>query len=170
MGAANVTLYAQWTADPTYTVTYSGNGNTGGTVPTDSNSYAQNATVTVVGNTGSLVKTGNSFTGWNTAADGSGTSYAANATFDMGAANVTLYAQWTADPTYTVMYNGNGSTGGTVPTDSHSYAQKCSGNRIGQHGKLGEKRATPSWVGTQRRTEQEHHMRQMQRSTWERRT
>ncbi|MFD2408997.1 InlB B-repeat-containing protein [Paenibacillus rhizoplanae] len=136
MGAANVTLYAQWTADPTYTVTYSGNGNTGGTVPTDSNSYAQNATVTVVGNTGSLVKTGNSFTGWNTAADGSGTSYAANATFDMGAANVTLYAQWTADPTYTVMYNGNGSTGGTVPTDSHSYAQNAAVTVLGNTGSL----------------------------------
>ncbi|QUL55641.1 InlB B-repeat-containing protein [Paenibacillus tritici] len=136
MGAANVTLYAQWTADPTYTVMYNGNGSTGGTVPTDSNPYAQNATVTVVGNTGSLVKTGSTFIGWNTAADGSGTSYAANATFSMGAANVTLYAQWTADPTYTVMYNGNGSTGGTVPTDSNPYAQNATVTVVGNTGSL----------------------------------
>ncbi|MFD2874989.1 InlB B-repeat-containing protein [Paenibacillus rhizoplanae] len=93
-----MTLYAQWTANPTYTVTYNGNGSTGGTVPTDSNPYAQNATVTVLGNTGSLEKTGNTFTGWNTAADGTGAPYVANATFSMGAANVTLYAQWTVSP------------------------------------------------------------------------
>ncbi len=33
---------------PTYTVTYDGNGNTGGTVPTDSNNYEQGATVTFI--------------------------------------------------------------------------------------------------------------------------
>ena len=79
----------------TYTVTYDGNGKTSGSVPTDANSpYANGATVTVLGNTGSLAKTGYTFTGWNTAADGSGTDYAAGETFSMGTANVTLYAQW----------------------------------------------------------------------------
>ena len=43
----------------TNTVTYNGNGNTGGTVPVDASSpYLQGATVTVLGNTGTLVKTG----------------------------------------------------------------------------------------------------------------
>jgi len=82
-------------AAPTYTVTYNGNGNDGGSVPTDSNNYPTGATVTVLGNTGSLVKTGYTFAGWNTAAGGSGTSYSAGNTFPMGAANVTLYARWT---------------------------------------------------------------------------
>ncbi|QJD82707.1 hypothetical protein HH215_05600 [Cohnella herbarum] len=136
MGAANVTLYAQWKANPTYTVTYNGNGSTGGTVPTDSNPYEQNATVTVLGNTGSLVKTGSTFAGWNTAANGTGTPYAANATFGMGAANVTLYAQWTVNPTYTVTYNGNGSTGGTVPTDSNPYEQNATVTVLGNTGSL----------------------------------
>jgi uncharacterized repeat protein (TIGR02543 family) len=136
MGAANVTLYAQWTVNPTYTVTYNGNGSTGGTVPTDSNPYEQSATVTVLGNTGSLLKTGSTFAGWNTAADGSGTSYAAGATFSMAAANVTLYAQWTANPTYTVTYNGNGSTGGTVPTDSNPYEQSATVTILGNTGSL----------------------------------
>jgi len=94
MGSSNVTLYAQWTALPTYTVTYNGNGNTGGSVPTDSNAYYQGDTVTVLGNTGNLTKTGYTFAGWNTAANGSGTSYAGGATFAMGTVNVTLYAQW----------------------------------------------------------------------------
>ena len=121
MGSANVTLYAQWTANPTYTVTYNGNGSSGGTAPTDSNNYTTGAAITVQGNTGVLVKTGYTFAGWNTAANGSGTSYAVAATFAMGSANVTLYAQWTANPTYTVTYNGNGSSGGTAPTDSNNY-------------------------------------------------
>jgi hypothetical protein len=83
------------TAEPTYTVTYDGNGNTGGAVPTDAGTYAQSATVTVQGNTGALVKTSYTFNVWNTAANGSGIARAAASTFSMGAANVTLYAQWT---------------------------------------------------------------------------
>ena len=123
MGSAIVTLYAQWTANPTYTVTYSGNTNTGGTPPVDGNNYLSGAAVTVLGNTGGLVKTGNTLIGWNTQANGGGTAYASGATFAMGAANVTLYAQWTALPTYTVTYSGNGSTGGTAPVDANSYLQ-----------------------------------------------
>jgi uncharacterized repeat protein (TIGR02543 family) len=136
MGTANVTLYAQWTLIPTYTVTYNGNGNTGGAVPTDPNSYQQGVTVTVLGNTGSLVKTGSTFAGWNTAANGTGTAYAGGATFLMGTANVTLYAQWTLIPTYTVTYNGNGNTGGTVPVDGNSYQQGATVTVLGNTGTL----------------------------------
>jgi uncharacterized repeat protein (TIGR02543 family) len=63
-----------------------------------SSPYDENDTVTVLGNTGSLVKTGYTFDGWNTAADGSGTDYAPAATFQMPASNTTLYAQWAAVP------------------------------------------------------------------------
>ena len=81
----------------THSITYNGNGNTSGSVPTDSSTYQQGNTVTVLGNTGSLVRTGYTFASWNTKADGSGTTYAAGATFTMGSANVTLYAQWTSN-------------------------------------------------------------------------
>jgi 6-phosphogluconolactonase len=80
----------------THTVTYNGNGNTGGSVPVDSNTYQQGNTATVIGNTGSLVKTGHSFAGWNTLANGSGTTYTQGQTITAGTANITLYAQWTA--------------------------------------------------------------------------
>ena len=80
----------------TYNVTYNGNGNTGGTVPTDATDYSSGDMVTVLGNTGSLVKTGYAFNGWNTSADGSGTAYAAGATFSI-TANTTLYAQWVSE-------------------------------------------------------------------------
>jgi uncharacterized repeat protein (TIGR02543 family) len=122
MGSANVTLYAMWTSIPTFTVTYIGNGNTGGNVPIDSNNYTAGATVTALGNTGNLTRTGYTFVGWNTKAGGGGTTYASGVTFPMGSASQTLFAQWTANPTFVVTYNGNGSTGGSVPVDSNNYA------------------------------------------------
>jgi uncharacterized repeat protein (TIGR02543 family) len=103
-----------------YTVTYSGNGSTGGTAPVDGSSYTNGQTVTVLGNTGSLVKTGYTFAGWNTAANGSGTSYAPAATFAMGSANVTLYAQWTAN-SYTVTFNANGGTAASPASKQVTY-------------------------------------------------
>lgn len=73
---------------------YNANGSTGGTVPATAK-YDKGATVTVAGNTGGLVKTGFDFAGWNTAANGSGTTYQGGNTFTINA-NTTLYALWTA--------------------------------------------------------------------------
>ncbi len=74
-------------------VTYDGNGNTGGTVPT-SQLETIGSSVTLATNTGTLVKTGYTFAGWNTLANGTGTSYteAAVITFN---GSLPLYAQWT---------------------------------------------------------------------------
>lgn len=92
---ASATVLIQDDMIPTYyTVTYSGNGNTSGTVPIDSNSYLSSATVTVLGNSGSLVKTDQVFDGWNTQPDGSGTTYTQGGTFVMGSSDVVLYAKW----------------------------------------------------------------------------
>jgi hypothetical protein len=108
------------TVAATYAVTYNGNGNTGGTAPTDANSYLSGATVTAASQ-GSLVRTSCNFAGWNTAADGSGTNYAAGATFAMPSSNRTLYAKWTGSsqgggavaigetPTYVVTISGQGA-------------------------------------------------------------
>lgn len=104
-----------------FKVSYDGNGSTGGQVPTDSQSYELGNNVIVADNTGNLAKTGFTFIGWNTQADGSGTSYVANATFLMGTSNVTLYAQWTSNPTYTVSYDKNGAIGGQEPVDTNTY-------------------------------------------------
>ena len=79
-----------------YTVTYDANGGTG--TMTDSNSpYFGGSTVTVKSNT--FTRDGYTFTGWNTKANGSGTPYAAGATFDISE-NTTLYAQWVAAGDY----------------------------------------------------------------------
>ena len=90
MGAANVTLFAQWTVN-TYTVSYNANG--GANAPSSA-SAVMDSTVTVAG-AGSMTRSGYTFAGWNTAANGSGTARSAGSTFTMGAANVTLFAQWT---------------------------------------------------------------------------
>jgi uncharacterized repeat protein (TIGR02543 family) len=136
IGSSDVRLYAKWTANPTYTVTYDGNGATGGSVPTDTTNYQTGNTVTVSGNTGTLVKTGNTFAGWNTASDGSGTNYTQGLTFKMGSSNVILYAIWTANPTYTVTYNPNGATGGTPPVDTNNYEQGFIVTVLGNTGNL----------------------------------
>ena len=82
---------------PTYTVTYDNNGGSG--TMTDPNSpYIAGATVTVLANT--FTKEHYTFDKWNTKADGSGTGYVADNTFDIDE-NTTLYAQWTGN-THTV--------------------------------------------------------------------
>ncbi|TFG60247.1 MAG: hypothetical protein E4H36_12400, partial [Spirochaetales bacterium] len=93
MGTSDVILYAAWPVI-SYTVTYNGNGNTGGTVPADPGRYEEGASVVMPGNTGTLVKGGFYFAGWNTQADGGGTAYTAGQTLTMGAADITLYAKW----------------------------------------------------------------------------
>lgn len=107
----------------TYTVTYAGNGSTGGTVPVDDSSpYAAGDTVTVMANTGTLVKSGYTFAGWNTAADGTGTAYLPAATFDMPAHEVTMFAQWqsrSSGPGATQLAVGGCVTAGSATSMPH---------------------------------------------------
>ncbi len=110
---AGDTLYAEWEAD-TYTITYNANNATSGTVPADQ-TKTHDVTLVLATNSGNLARTGYSFTGWNTADDGSGTHYDVGANYTINASD-TLYAEWEAD-TYTITYNANNATGGTVPAD-----------------------------------------------------
>jgi len=125
-----------------YTVSYDGNGSTTGSPPVDSLGYWQTRTVRVL-DEGSLVRAGYAFSGWNAAANGTGTAYAAGATFAMGASNVTLYAQW--GETYTVTYDGNWSTAGSPPIDPSSYLAGAAVTVLGNPGGLAEPDGT--WVG-----------------------
>lgn len=116
--AGTLTLYAKWTVG--YSLTYDGNGNTGGNPPAEPVFYLQGSGALVRANTGGLVKTGFAFAGWNTQANGSGTSYASGGSVTIGTANVTLYARWGTP--YTVTYDGNGNTAGSPPVDADVYA------------------------------------------------
>ena len=121
-GSTTVTTSAS-TPGPsgTYTVTYLGNTNTGGTAPIDGSSpYNSGTSVTILGNSGSLSKSGVAvFAGWNTAADGSGTSYVGGDTFTI-TQNTTLYAQWISAGSR-LRYNAGTGGSGTAPSSSGTY-------------------------------------------------
>ena len=78
----------------TLTINFDGNGSTGGS--TASQQIAAGNTASL--NANGFTRTGYVFTGWNTAANGFGTSYADGADYAVtpatGDATVTLYAQW----------------------------------------------------------------------------
>lgn len=101
---SNTTLYAQWQkyADPVITF----NKNDGsGTTATQTVPYGESATL----NANSFTRTGYTFTGWNTKADGSGTAYGDGASISPSS-NVTLYAQWQLN-TYSYSFDANGGSG-----------------------------------------------------------
>ena len=111
---ATVTLYAQWTEN-TYTITFNGNGNTGGsTASLTGCKYTGSFTLTANG----FTKTGYTFAGWNTKADGTGTSYGNKTSVSKlsttNGATVTLYAQWKANEQTLTFY----PAGGTVSVQS----------------------------------------------------
>ncbi|OIQ72387.1 listeria-bacteroides repeat domain (list_Bact_rpt) [mine drainage metagenome] len=112
---ANTVLYAAWVPEGSRTIAYNANGATGGRAPTDTASpYLEDSMVTVLGNTGLLTRAGYTFANWNTVSNGSGTAYSGGDTFAI-AYNTILYAQWTPETTtYTVTFNGNGSTSGST--------------------------------------------------------
>ena len=114
------------------TATYYGNGNTGGLVPSDTSTYQTNATFAVLGNSGSLSKTGYTFAGWK---DNLGADYQPGSQYTLANAGVSFYAQWAATP-YRVFYNLTEATSGAVPTDSNIYAITGTVNLRGNPGNL----------------------------------
>ena len=126
--ASSGAKYQSALSDCGYQVTYNGNGkNGGGNPPTDNTVYTSGATVTVLGNSNSMTKTGYTFSGWNTSPDGNGTDRAASSTFSI-TSDVTLYAKWVAKE-YTVNLNKDGGSGGsTSVTATYDAAMPSAGS------------------------------------------
>ena len=76
-----------------YAVSYNANGSNGGAVPANQSKTSDVALVLRT-NSGTIVKTGYTFSGWNTSADGSGTTYAVGGNYTVND-SVVLYAKWT---------------------------------------------------------------------------
>ena len=92
------------------TVTYDGNGATGGSAPTDTLYQGSSGATVILPGANTLVKSGGFiFAGWNTKTDGSGTPYAAGDPFPV-TRDVTLYAQWQPTHTHSFTYTANGAT------------------------------------------------------------
>lgn len=127
IGAGSHTWTYDLPAMPTYTITYNSNGS-GQSNTTQSVTHGVSTTIK---GTSTFSRTGYTLSGWNTAADGSGTSYAAGNNYSF-TGDKTLYAIWRAN-TYTVSFNANGgtvstasktvtydSTYGTLPTPTYT--------------------------------------------------
>jgi uncharacterized repeat protein (TIGR02543 family) len=135
--------------DLMHRVNYLGNNATSGSPPADSADYFNAENFTVLGNTGNLVRTGYAFTGWNSAADGTGQARVVGQSYAMGSADVSLYAQWainaysvapsagtggTISPSGAQTVNHGGTTSFTVsPSPGYTIASVtgCSGNLNG---------------------------------------
>lgn len=107
------TLWAQWKADPAHLIYNSNSGSTSQTRRTDG---VVDQTLTVIANP--FTRSGYTFTGWNTQADGRGRAYTAGNGFRLVAdaksnpVNTSvLYAQWRINRV-TLKFDPNGGTGG----------------------------------------------------------
>lgn len=153
-GTSDLTLYPFWTII-SYTVSYNVNGGSGtfanqtknygasvtihATKPTKASASAGSYTVTYNANSGSVSPasasaaqtTNYTFSTWNTAQNGSGTSYAAGGTYSANA-SATLYAQYTSSVSTAAV---------TLPTPTRTnytfngwYTQASGGTRVGGAG------------------------------------
>ena len=104
--STNITLAPVFTNFAGFTISYSGNGYTGGTVPTEQVVNAGDSAN--ISSPGTMVKEGYAFTNWNTRSDGNGTDYAPGADYS-GPDNLMLYAKWAQIPQMAVL-----GTNGTV--------------------------------------------------------
>jgi uncharacterized repeat protein (TIGR02543 family) len=115
--AGNTTIYASWLKN--YTITFNANG---GTVSPTSKAVIYKR---VIGELPTPTRTNYTFVCWY---NSSNTQVTAINTYGY-TDNITLYASWTVN-TYTVAYNGNGSTGGSTASSTHAYgtAKSLTGN------------------------------------------
>ncbi len=95
---------------PLYTIDYVEGDDTVGTAPEVQQVFGNKSAT--IASPDDLTKTGHRFVKWNTAADGSGTDYAAGATLTP-TANLTLHAIWEAEK-YNLIYNVDANGNGTL--------------------------------------------------------
>lgn len=167
-GTSSGSLAVSIPALKSHKVSYNSNGG-GGTINQQTKYYGTNI---VLSDGSNFTRTNHTLTGWNTAADGSGTAYALGATYTVNSTtDITLYAQWHMDyikPTITnaIAYRvansssstaaDNGTyiyisfsyTGGKQPTDSSYTPPKYTISINGTSKANGTLQASGSWPTT----------------------
>lgn len=111
-------------------IEYVGNGATGGKYLYGT---AKPGTTTTTASASQFTRTGYTFTGWNTKADGTGTAYNAGAaiTYPAEGTTLTLYAQWKVS-SHTVTFDANGgSTVASQTVDDKAKAKEPTSTRSG---------------------------------------
>ncbi len=113
------TVYAHWNAN-SYNIRFDGNKASSGSMDVEYILYDETKPLTA----NAYKKTGYTFAGWNTKADGSGKTYHDEDNVLNLATNgvITLYAQWSANH-YSVVFDRNHATGGVVGAVSMIYDQ-----------------------------------------------
>ena len=107
----DTTIYAHWVAVGAKTVTFNKNDSSG-----TSGSQSASTSIALASSSAMRTRTGYTFAGWNTQADGLGaTNYSEGGTYSF-AADLALFAKWTPN-TYTVTYDANSATSGSAPTN-----------------------------------------------------
>lgn len=111
------TYYAHWTAN-SYNITLNLQGGSGGTTSVKATYGNAMPAITIP------TRTGYTFGGYYTSANGGGTQYytaaGASARSMTNAGALTLYAKWTAN-TYSIHFEGNGATSGSMSDQSFTY-------------------------------------------------
>jgi uncharacterized repeat protein (TIGR02543 family) len=137
MPSSNTTLYASYIGGGSRLRYFAGTGGSG-TAPSSSGTYyTPFSTANIVGNTGSFSNGSLVFAGWNTAANGSGTSYPVGSNITMPAiGSVSLFAQWIpAGGPFTLTYAaGTGGTGTPPSSSGNSYSAGSPANIDGNTG------------------------------------
>jgi len=109
-----ITLYADWTSNAVYTVTFNAQG---GSVNPTSQSVIYD---TAVGTLPTPTLTGNTFLGWYTGTGGTGTQYTSTTTYTQ-TSGITLYAAWSVN-SYTLSFDPNATgTSGSMSSQSVAY-------------------------------------------------
>jgi len=139
----DLTLYAKW-AENTYTVTYNGNGHTGGSTPNSNHTYDAIGYPSING----YVKLGHSFLGWSLSQSATAPTYlTGQAISNLTAVPngiVTFFAVWRVN-TYNVTFNANGGTG-SMPAQSYVFGTTTALNTVG-YGRTGY--AFQGWATSQ---------------------
>ena len=135
-----LSLYKRDSATPTpttYTVTYNANGGSG----TMEDTVGENPTVAECTFT---APDGYHFSHWNTELDDNGDDYDPG---DVVELDLSLYAIWeeTVVVKYSVTYDANGATSGTVPVDNTEYESGTNATVLGNTGNLAKDGFT--WIG-----------------------
>lgn len=118
MGNSSVSYTALWTAN-TYTVLFDGNGATG---TMDNQTFTYDAEAKTL-SSNAFTRTGYTFAGWATSPSGTKAYTPGQSVRNLTATEnetVNLYALWKAN-TYTVTFNGNGATSGTMEKQNVAY-------------------------------------------------
>jgi uncharacterized repeat protein (TIGR02543 family) len=129
MPCRGVHLYGHWKIN-SYALRYDANGGTG-SEPSQTRTYA--SILPLADGTG-MSRTGYTIVGWNTKADGTGTPFALGGSIKVPCHSLLLYAQWITND-YTVTYEANGATGGSVP-DTATFTVEAPASIAGNTGDL----------------------------------